>query len=194
LSLDWRTARNAFLGFLAGIGVWILLSPPYGRFLTWGAETAIRSFESRPVVDLDFNGTHIRIRRPDLRGAPNWQFTPTDETLNFILLVTLFAANPRPLSGRNLGRLLLSTLILIPTHLLGVIVQVMALYATGYGEWSVKNYSPVEQDVWRLSSHSYRLVLMYAIAFGLWFVLRPQEPAPEEVTEPRPKSPRKRKR
>ena len=52
--------------------------------------------------------------------------------------------------------------------LVALIVTVKNIYASQLGPWSRVHYGVVERNLWGVTNHFYRLVLMYAIAFGLW--------------------------
>lgn len=175
--IDWRTLARACSGFLLGLGIWIGLSPLYGPLLARGAQFAIRSFERPPVTTLRAgDGDYTIVNRSDFDPrSPRPGIAIRDRTFNIVLLTTLFALARRPLADRNVGRYLLASLLLVPTHLFAVITQVMSIYVLQLGPWSRASYGDVSRYFWGVADHSYRLVLMYAVAFGLWWALRPGE-------------------
>ncbi|HET7437394.1 MAG TPA: exosortase H-associated membrane protein [Thermoanaerobaculia bacterium] len=178
--LDWQIALKAFGGFLAGLALWLLLSPLYNGLVARGAEAVLRTFE-RPAV------THLRtVETDDSIVVDRSDFDPRskrpvlaieDLTFNVILLCALFAIGPATFSDRNIRGFLLAMVLLIPTHILGAVTEVMSLYVLKLGPWSRVHYSDLERNVWSVANHFYRLVLMYAIAFGLWWLCRPQAAA-----------------
>ncbi|HET8798530.1 MAG TPA: exosortase H-associated membrane protein, partial [Thermoanaerobaculia bacterium] len=95
-----------------------------------------------------------------------------DLTFNVILLTALFAASKRTFSDRNIGGFIAAVVILALTHVLGAIAEVMSIYVAKLGMWSTVHYSDAQRTFWGVANHFYRLVLMYAIAFALWWVFR----------------------
>lgn len=172
--IEWRVALRAFAGFVAGVIVWVLLSPLYDRMLASGAETIMRTFE-KPKV------TRLRPQADQFTTVDRADFDPRskrpaisirDLTFNVVLLIALFAASKRPYSDRNIGGFLIAAVMLALTHLLGVIVEVMSIYVAKLGMWSTVHYSDLERNVWGVANHAYRVVFMYAIAFALWWIFR----------------------
>lgn len=187
--IEWRVALRALGGFVAGVVVWVLLSPLYDRMLAKGAEAVMRSFESPKV-------TRLRPQPDQFTTVDRTDFDPRskrpgisirDLTFNIVLLVALFAASKRPYSDRNIGGFLVAAVALTLTHLLAVIAEVMAIYATKLGMWSTVHYSAFERNAWGVASHSYRLVLMYAIVFALWWIFRDASAAPAPARARKPK-------
>lgn len=173
--VDWRVALRAFAGFLVGLTIWVFLSPLYDRFLAGVAQATMRAFEKPPV-------TRLRPAADDYVTVDRSDFDPRskrpaisirDLTFNVILLLALFAAEARPFADRNIGAALVSSVLLGLTHILAVIVEVMSIYVAKLGPWSRVHYSDLERNLWGVANHSYRLVLMYAIAFAIWWLCRP---------------------
>jgi hypothetical protein len=178
--IEWRVALRAFAGFVAGVAVWLLLSPLYDRMLAKGAEATMRAFE-KPKV------TRLRPQPDQFTTVDRTDFDPRskrpgisirDLTFNIVLLVALFAASKRPYTDRNIGGFLISLVILALTHVFAVITEVMAIYVGKLGMWSTVNYSNLERNVWGVANHGYRVVLMYAIVFALWWIFRDASTAP----------------
>ena len=177
--IDWRLALKALAGFAAGVVLWMLLSPVYDRALGAGAEAIMRAFESPKV-------TRLRLEPDRLTTVDRSDFDPrskrpaisiADLTFNFALLTALFAASSRVFSDRNIGGFLAASATLALTHILGVIIRVRSIYVAKLGMWSTVNYSSFDRNFWGTADHFYRLVLMYAIAFALWWVFRDPAPA-----------------
>ncbi len=49
--------------------------------------------------------------------------------------------------------------------------------------WSKVHYSDFERNFWGVANHFYRLVLMYAIAFALWWIFRDKGVEKEPVAK-----------
>jgi len=179
--IDWRVALKGFAGFLVGVAVWVLLSPVYDRLIGKGAESLIRAFE-KPKV------THLRQAPDGFTTIDRSDFDPRskrpgisirDLTFNVVLLFALFAFSARAFSDRNIGGFLIALVLLAFTHILGTVVEVMSIYVVKLGMWSTVNYSDFQRNAWGVANHFYRLVLMYAIAFALWWIFRdPNTAAP----------------
>ena len=175
--LAWRTALRALAGFAAGLAIYVLITPLYDRLIAAVTEKTLHAFETPDVTRLhreDDGNTTIDRRDFDPRsqrpGIPL-----RDLTFNFVLVCALFAANERPLSDRNIGGFLAASAVLSLTHVLGAVAEVMSIYALKLGMWSQMHFSPFERNFWGVASHFYRLVLMYAIAFALWWIFRPSD-------------------
>lgn len=172
--LDWRLAVKAFAGFLAGLALWIMLTPLYDRAVAAGAEKVIRAFEKPAVTRLRrADDGYITVDRTDFDRRSKRPAVPLrDLTFNIILLVALFAASKRTFSDRNIGGFLVAAGLLALTHVFGMVAEVMSIYVAKLGMWSKVHYSDLERNVWGVANHFYRLVLMYAIAFALWWGFR----------------------
>jgi hypothetical protein len=172
--LEWRVALKAFAGFLVGLTMWALLSPMYDGMVAKAAQFTLRAFERPPVTRLRMAADHyVTVDRSDFDPrSKRPAIAIRDLTFNFILLVALFAAGRRVFSDRNIGGFLVAAGLLALTHVLGAVTEVMSLYVLKLGLWSEVHYSSIERNVWSVANHFYRLVLMYAIAFGLWWMFR----------------------
>ncbi len=172
--IDWRLALRAFAGFVVGVVLWVLLSPVYDRVVAAGAESIMRAFE-KPKV------TRLRLAADNFTTVDRADFDPRskrpgisirDLTFNIVLLIALFAASSRPFTDRNIGGFLVAAVILALTHIFGVVTEVMSIYVAKLGLWSTVNYGEFDRNLWGVLNHFYRLVLMYAIAFALWWIFR----------------------
>lgn len=187
--LDWRIALKALAGFAVGVALWVALSPLYDRAIGASAEAVMRVFENpkvtrlRPAADgymtVDRGDFDPRSKRPAIAIR--------DLTFNFVLMTALFAASRRVFTDRNIGGFLAACAGLAVTHIVATIVEVMSIYVGKLGPWSRVHYSDLERNAWGVANHSYRLVLMYAIAFALWWVFRDggKEPAPKKKRKSR---------
>jgi hypothetical protein len=185
--LNWRIALKAAVGFLAGLLMWVALSPSYDGFIAAVAQTSIRLFERPAVTRLERAADgFVTIDRSDFASRSQRPAIPVyDLTFNFILLTTLFAARQRSISDRNIGRFVVASVLLSVTHVVATVVEVESIYALKLRGWSLMNYSAFERTFWGVASHAYRVVLMYAIAFGLWWIFRDSEPEPAVTRAPK---------
>ena len=172
--LEWRRALKALAGFVIGVGLWVMLTPLYDRAVSATAAAVMRAFERPPVTRLrQAEDGYVTVDRSDFDPRSKRPAIPVrDLTFNFVLLVALFAASQRTMSDRNIGGFLAASAALALTHVAALIVTVKNIYASQLGPWSRVHYGAFERNFWGVSNHFYRLVLMYAIAFGLWWVLR----------------------
>lgn len=175
--IDWRVALKALGGFVAGLAMWALLSPIYDRVIASGAETTMRMFERPAVTRLrPASDNYVTIDRSDFDPrSKRPAISIRDLTFNFLLLTALFAASKKTFSDRNIGGFIVAAVLLALTHILGTIAEVMSIYVAKLGPWSRATYGDVARNFWGVASHAYRLVLMYAIAFALWWALRPAD-------------------
>lgn len=180
--LDWRIALKALAGFAVGLAMWIFLSPTYDRAIAAGAQAVMRTFESPKVTRLKPAGDHfVTVDRADFDPRSKRPGIPVrDLTFNIALLTALFAVSKRVFSDRNILGFLIAALLLAATHIFGTIAEVMAIYVAKLGMWSTVHYSDLERNVWGVLNHFYRLVLMYAFAFALWFVFRDPGTEPQK--------------
>ena len=185
--LAWRTALRALAGFAAGLAIYVLITPLYDTFIASVTEKAIHLLEDPNVTRLrrapDGN---VTVDRRDFDPQSKRPGIPLrDLTFNFVLLTTLFAVSKRPFSDRNMGGFVIACAILAVTHVFGAVAEVMSIYALQLGMWSTVNFSDFERNLWGLASHFYRLVLMYAVAFALWWLLRGPDTAAAPALRPR---------
>lgn len=172
--LEWQRALKALAGFAVGVALWLMLTPVYDRVLAVSATALMRAFERPPVTRLTkAPDGYVTVGRSDFDPRSKRPAIPVhDLTFNFVLLTALFAASSKTFSDRNIGGFFAASATLALTHLAALIVTVKNIYASQLGPWSRVNYGAFERNVWGVTNHFYRLVLMYAIAFGLWWVFR----------------------
>lgn len=172
--LAWRTALKALAGFALGLAVYVLITPLYDRILASMATKTLHVFEDPNVTRLRrADDGNVTVDRSDFDPKSKRPGIPVrDLTFNFVLLTALFAVSKRTFSDRNIGGFVVASLLLMLTHVLGVVAEVMSIYSLKLGMWSTVNYSNFERNFWGVANHFYRLVFMYAIAFALWWVFR----------------------
>ena len=173
--IDWRLAVKGLAGFLAGLAMWVFLSPLYEQALDVCAEKVMHVFEHPPVTELTRAADgYTTVDRVDFdrRSTERPAMPVKDLTFNIALMTALFAASRRTFSDRNMGGFVLACVCLFLTHVFGVITEVMSIYVAKLGMWSTVHYSDFARNVWGVANHFYRLVLMYALAFALWWIFR----------------------
>ncbi|MFL6245228.1 MAG: exosortase H-associated membrane protein [Thermoanaerobaculia bacterium] len=172
--------------------MWIFLTPAYDKAVSAGAQAVMRTFESPKVTRLRPEAdNYVTVDRADFDPRSKRPGIPVrDLTFNIALLTALFAVSKRPFSDRNIGGFLIALVLLYCTHVFGTIGEVMAIYVAKLGMWSTVHYSDLERNVWGVINHFYRLVLMYAIAFALWWIFR--DPATDAAPAPSKKKKKKR--
>lgn len=192
--LEWRTALKAIAGFLAGLAAWVFLTPVYDKGVAAGAQAVMRAFENPKVTRLRPAGDNfVTVDRSDFDPRSKRPGIPVrDLTFNIALLTALFAVSKRTFSDRNIGGFIIAVALLYLTHVFGTIAEVMAIYVAKLGMWSTVHYSDLDRNVWGVINHFYRLVLMYAFAFALWWIFR--DPASETAPAPPAASKKKKKK
>ena len=194
--LEWKTALKALAGFLVGLAAWIYLTPAYDRVVAAGAEKVMRAFENPKVTRLrPSDDKFVTVDRADFDPRSKRPAIPIhDLTFNIALLTALFAVSKRPFSDKHIAGFLIALVLLTVTHIFGAIAEVMAIYVARLGMWSTVHYSDLERNVWGVLNHFYRLVLMYAIAFALWWIFRGPDTAPVKEAAPAAAKKKKKKR
>ena len=176
--LSWQTILRGLAGFVAAVIIWTTLSPLYDQLVVGGAETVLHVFENPNVTKLEASGTDVTVNRTDFDPqSPRPGLPVIDLTFNWVLLAALFAINPRPFSDRNMLRFALASMIMAVTHMLALALEIQSIYVLRLGMWSRLHYGEFERNFWGAANHAYRFVVMFAIAFALWWVLRPVEAA-----------------
>jgi hypothetical protein len=172
--LEWQAALKALAGFAIGVAFWLMASPLYDRGIAAGAEGVMRAFENPKVTRLrPADDNRVTVDRSDFDPrSKRPAISLRDLTFNVVLLIALFAASRRTFSDRNIGGFFAAVAILAVTHIAAAVVEVMSIYVAQLGPWSRAHYSDFDRNLWGVARHFYRLVLMYAIVFALWWTLR----------------------
>ncbi len=167
---SWAVVGRLGAGFLASLALWVLLARPYERMLAPGAQLLMWAFESPAVTRLAAGPGEIVVDRSDFPpSSPRPGLPAPDIHFNFVLLTTLFLANRRALSPRNLGRWLAAAAGLWIIHLAAVTCEVESVYATRLGAWSAAHYSALARDLWAAAFHFYLIAGRFAAPFALWW-------------------------
>jgi hypothetical protein len=159
---------------MAGFAFWWALSEPYTRFLGAVAEPVLRIAERPAVTRLHPAGSKLTIDRSDFRkGSARPALAVPVLTVNFILLMALFASNARSHETGNVQRFLTAALALMPVHVLAILLNIQSIYATKLGAWSQRHYGTLARNFWTAAAHAYVMVGASGVAFLLWWLLKP---------------------
>ena len=182
--LSRRAALRGLVGFLLALAFWFGFSRAYEKTLAAGSEVLSNVFESPDVTRLDATGGEILLDRRDFPpGSARPGLSGPDVHFNFVLLVALFALDPRPLRGAHVARFLAAAAALWLIHVLALFFQVHSVYATILGAWSLANYGRVARNFWAAGWHFYLIAGRFAAPFALWwfFGRREEEAALEKA-------------
>ena len=162
--------RRLPLALLAGLLLWlIVLRPVSDHAIAFVAQSLIRAFEVPKVTRLVVEDHRAEIRRADFRSDSKIPTVSLTEIhFNTIVLLTLFFALPRPLSRRQLERLVMAFSALLLTQSLNLVFHVKTLYALGLGEWSRAHYGVIAQNVYGFLRYFFDLPARFSFPFLLW--------------------------
>ena len=174
-----KLAVRVLLGFLAGLALWWSATPAYDRLLAGVAEGAIRAFERPRATRLYAEDRRLVIDRADFPSTSDRPSLPLDDlTFDVILFLALAATTKGLLRDRAMRGIALSCCVLFALHVLAVVANVEAFYATRLGAWSAAHYGAFSRNLWATATHFWRFVGCYAAAFLLWwFLVRAAVPA-----------------
>jgi hypothetical protein len=167
-----KLAVRALLGFLAGLALWWSATPAYDRLLAGAAEGAIRVVERPRATRLYAEDRRLVIDRADFPSTSDRPSLPVDDlTIDVILFLSLAATTRGLLRDHAMRGIALSCCVLFALHVLAVVANVEAFYATRFGAWSAAHYGPFSRNLWATATHFWRFVGCYAAAFLLWWSL-----------------------
>jgi hypothetical protein len=165
-----RTAGRLLVGFVAGVLLWLVLSPAYERTLAAVGQTLIRLTEWPAVTRLEARSGEILVERADFPpAAPRPGLPAADLHFNFVLLVALFGLAPKPWRGEWIARFAIAAVALWLVHLTAVVFEVRSVYATRLGAWSVAHYGAVARNFWAGGFHFYQVAGRFAAPFAIWW-------------------------
>jgi hypothetical protein len=166
-----RSARNAALGFGLAFLVFSFASSPYHAALTRisGWVLSVSGHEVTMWTE------RWRVQVSDPRGRRS-EVRPAHITFNFLLLVALFSAHPRPWGQRNVRRFGIALLALVVIHMAAFYVTVRSNLARSDPDAGV-----MATNFWFLLAQGYAVVGAYALVFALWWLLRSDSPVPTKV-------------
>ncbi|MFN2386714.1 MAG: hypothetical protein ABR576_10590 [Thermoanaerobaculia bacterium] len=193
--LDRRAVLRVFIGFILAIVFWSAFSKPYERVVARSAELVLRAFERPAVTRLEAVSPGFRIERRDFPpGSPRPVLPAADLHFNFVLLVSLFALDPRPWESQRVARLLVAVALLFVVHVAALAIQVQSVYATALGPWSAARYGAVARNFWGGAFHFYQVAGRFAAPFAIWWPLRRTERTEEKDVSRAPVRRRKKRR
>jgi hypothetical protein len=177
-----KLAVRVLLGFLAGLALWWSATPVYNRLLAGMAEGAIRAVERPRATRLYAEDRRLVIDRADFPSTSDRPSLPVDDlTFDVILFLSLAATTRGLLRDRAVRGVAVGLLALFALHVLAVVANVEAFYATRLGAWSAAHYGPFSRNIWATAMHFWRFVGCYAAAFLLWWFLVRAAPADPTV-------------
>jgi hypothetical protein len=182
--LSGRAALRGLVGFLLALAFWFGFSRAYEKTLAAGSEALTNLFESPDVTRLQASGGEILLDRRDFPpGSARPGLSSPDIHFNLVLLVALFALDPRPLRGAHVARFLAAAAALWVIHVVALVFQVHSVYVTSLGAWSEANYGRLARNFWAGGWHFYLIAGRFAAPFALWWLFgrREEELAPEEA-------------
>lgn len=164
-----RFLRRLPLALAAAMVVWLLARPVFDHATAGMAELLIRAFEYPKVTQLVVENHSAEIHRADFRagsGIPAYPLTQVH--FNAIVLLALYLSLPRPLSKRQLERLIMGWTVLFLIQTLNLGLHVKMIYATALGEWSTHHYSNLARNVYGFLQYFTDLPGRFAAPFLIW--------------------------
>lgn len=149
--------------------IWILVRPALDVAVAGLAQTLIRAYEYPRVTRLVVEDRQVQVRRSDFRTGSKIPAVPlTEITFNTIVLLALYLALPKPLSRRQLERLVMGWCVLLLTQSLNLAFHVKTLYALGLGEWSQQQYSDLSRNIYGFWRYFTDLPGRFSFPFLIW--------------------------
>jgi hypothetical protein len=173
-SPDNVTAWRSFLkrlpaALIVATILWFAMRPALDTLLCRTSQTLIRAYEHPRVTRLVSNGHRAEVHRMDFRTDSSVPAIPLTEIhANTVALLALYLALKRPLSRRQLERLLMGWSLLLVVQTLNLVFHVKYLYATGLGEWSLQAYSDLGRNVLGFLRYFTDLPGRFAAPFLIW--------------------------
>lgn len=160
-------------GLVPGILLWLWISPPLTRFLAWATEPLVRIDSRFSDAELNASGTTLAMRGGGT--TPSTSFPVAQLSYPMILLVALFASNPRPWHRRNLAAALISLTLFLLLQPLALLVTVESSYAVFSGGWGEQHYGRWAANLWLFLEMFWRLIGMFGLVFACWWLARGSE-------------------
>lgn len=168
-------------GLAAGIALLYLLAPSWISAMARMAEPLVRIDPRLRHSIVWVEGSDVFVRSTT-GTPPPITFPATQLIFNIPLLIALFASNRRPLQRAYLRAFAIATAIVLLTHPLSLVVGVESTYAARMGEWSERNYGTIATNVWLYLEMFWRLIGMFALPFGLWWLACAQVETQDTIT------------
>ncbi len=165
----WPRVLKFLLGLVLGTLLWSWLTPSYNRFLARCTAPLLRLDSRFADAEIKTDDNRLEIRSP--RGQFPVAYIPADQlTYNVILLVALFASNPKPYGDRNVVGFFLALLAVILSHPAGALISIESTYALRLEKWSEAHTSDFAANFWLIAEMFYRLIGMFALVFACWWI------------------------
>lgn len=158
------------IGVVLGCVLWFEAAPAYNVALAAATEPLLRIDRRFATAELVADQRAVRVAPQDTTTLPPASIPADQLTYNIILLVALFAANPRPWRGRNLGAFALSLIPVALGHVLALLISIESTYALRLGAWSDAHYGSFAMNAWLVGELFLRVVGMFAIVFACWWL------------------------
>jgi hypothetical protein len=157
------------LALCISMAVWLALRPVIEPAVAGLAQTLVRAYEYPRVTRMIVDDHRVQVRRSDFRTDSQIPTVPlTEITFNSIVLLALYLALPRPLSRRQLERLVMGGCVLYLTQALNLLFHVKTLYAMGLGEWSQQKYSDLARNAYGFLRYFTDLPGRFSFPFLIW--------------------------
>ena len=157
-------------GIVLGCVLWFQAAPAYNAALAAAAEPLLRLDRRFAAAELVADQRAIRVAPRDTTALPPASIPADQLTYNIILLVALFASNPRPWRRRNLAAFGLSLMPVAIAHVLALLISIESTYAVRLGAWSDAHYGSFATNVWLAAELFVRVVGMFGVVFACWWV------------------------
>jgi hypothetical protein len=164
-----RFLRRLPLALVVAMASWLLLRPALDAAVTGLAEILVRAYEYPRVTRLVVDEHRVQVHRADFRSDSKIPTLPLTEVhFNTIVLLALYLALERPLSRRQLERLVMGWSVLLFCQVLNLVFHVKTLYALGLGEWSQANYSDLARNLYGFGQYFTDLPGRFSFPFLIW--------------------------
>lgn len=161
------------LGMIVGICLWVWGAEAYNHFLAATSEPLLKIDRRFREAELVADGRAIRVAPRDTTALPPATMPADELPYNVIILIALFAANPKPWQMRNLRNLGVSAIPVALSHIITLVISIESTYANRLGEWSEAHYGNAAMNVWLMAELFMRVVGMFGVAFACWWLSRP---------------------
>jgi len=164
----WRVVR-LLAGLVIGLTLWMSFGNAWNRGLAAVAAPLLKL--DRRIADTDLVAVgHTIVVQPTSDKLPMATLPASELTYNVILVVALFASNRKPLSDRNMKAFAVTLVIVLLLQPIGVFIATESTYANQQRAWSELHYGNAESWVWLHLELFYRLIGMFGVVFGAWWV------------------------
>ena len=168
--------RRLPLALALAVAVWLVARAVYQPALCWTAQTLARLYEHPAASRVVLDGDGALLGRSDMRSDSSWlRISLTQVTFNLVPLLALSFALPHPFRRGRWSRLLQAVVVLVGTHVLGVIWHLKFLQATGMGPWSEANFSNFAREVYGVLQVFFDIPVTFALPLLLWVAAYPDD-------------------